>query len=97
VRLSEFFGSPPSGSDGGACYGVIAGLASHRLCVIVDSLLEELDVVIKPLPDMLNVPGVAGATDMGEKGTVLVLDVTGILEYLLNNRKVFKKAEPLSL
>ncbi|MBI5562174.1 MAG: chemotaxis protein CheA [Deltaproteobacteria bacterium] len=78
VRLSEFFGKPAFDRD--VVYGIIAGPAEHRLCVIVDRLVEELDVIIKPLPRMIRAPGVAGAADMGEKGTMLVLDVTGIFE-----------------
>lgn len=95
VRLSSFFGRHPAGAspNGDACYGIIAGLAEQRLCIVVDRLLEELDVVIKPLPGILKVPGIAGATDMGEKGTLLVLDVTGILEHQLKERKSSRKAE----
>ncbi len=60
---------------------------------MVDRLLEELDVVIKPLPEILKVSGIAGATDMGEKGTLLVLDVPGILEHQLKERKPSMKVK----
>jgi two-component system chemotaxis sensor kinase CheA len=94
VRLATFFGRHPAAApNGDACYGIIAGLAEQRLCIVVDHLLEELDVVIKPLPGILKVPGIAGATDMGEKGTLLVLDVTGILEHQLKERKSYRKSE----
>ena len=85
VRLSRFFGYPPSGRE--TAYGIVAGLAEHRLCLVVDHLVEELDVVIKPLSRMIKVPGIAGATDMGEKGTLLVLDVTGILDQVMREKK----------
>ncbi len=81
VRLRDFFrrkapyGPPPS-----VCYGIVAGMAEHSICVIVERLIEELDIVIKPIPRIVKTPGVAGATDMGEKGTLLVLDMSGILE-----------------
>jgi len=87
VSLSAFFGTQRQSGRDGSCYGIVAGLAEHRLCIIVDSLVEELDVVIKPLSRILKVPGIAGATDMGEKGTILVLDVTGILDHVLKERK----------
>jgi two-component system chemotaxis sensor kinase CheA len=94
VRLANFFGYPPASEpNGDACYGIVAGLADQRLCIVVDHLLEELDVVIKPLPEILKVPGIAGATDMGEKGTLLVLDVPGILEHQLKERKSSTKVE----
>ena len=85
VRLSRFFGHEPSPRE--VRYGIIAGLAEHRLCVIVDQLVEELDVVIKPLSRIIKAPGIAGATEMGEKGTLLVLDVTGILDQVMKERK----------
>ena len=85
VRLSRYFNKKSAHGDVG--YGIVAGLAEHRLCIIVDSLVEELDVIIKPLSRILKVPGIAGATDMGEKGTILVLDITGILEQVLKERK----------
>ncbi|MBI5587272.1 MAG: chemotaxis protein CheA [Deltaproteobacteria bacterium] len=94
VRLSRYFGKKSSARD--VCYGIVAGLAEHRLCVIVDSLVEELDVVIKPLPRILKVPGIAGATDMGEKGTILVLDITGILDQVLKERKTGPPERPSS-
>jgi two-component system chemotaxis sensor kinase CheA len=97
VRLSDFFGRPgyprTSGPNGDACYGIVAGLAEQRICLVVDRLLEELEVVIKPLPHIIKVPGIAGATDMGEKGTILVLDVIGVLEHMVKERKPFAKAE----
>ena len=88
VKLTDFLGRPKaSGANGDVTYGIVAGLADQRLCIAVDRLIEELDVVIKPLPEMLKVPGIAGATDMGEKGTLLVLDIPGILEHQLRERK----------
>lgn len=92
VSLSDFFGTRKPDAPAESCYGIVAGLAEHRLCIIVDSLVEELDVVIKPLSRILKVPGIAGATDMGEKGTILVLDVTGILDHVIQERKPLARA-----
>jgi len=91
VRLSTFFGAAPAAAPARSAepapgYGIIAGVAEHRTCMIVDRLVEELDVVIKPLSRIIRVPGIAGATDMGEKGTVLVLDVTGILDAAMEEK-----------
>jgi len=88
VRLSEFFGKELR-QNAGTRYGIVVGLAEHRLCIIVECLVEELDVVVKPLSRLLKVSGLAGATDIGDKGTILVLDVTGILEQTLKERKSF--------
>jgi len=85
VSLSSFFGINAEPAE--TAYGIVAGLAEHRLCIIVDALVEELDVVTKPLPRILDVPGIAGATDMGEKGTILVLDITGIMEQVMTGKR----------
>ena len=91
IRLGEFLYRKEAESRSGnrTCYGIVVGLAEHRFCIIVDKLVEEIDVVIKPLPKALRVEGIAGATEVGDKGTMLVADVTGILELLLNGRKAY--------
>lgn len=81
IRLRDFFRRAAVNSASPAvCYGIVAGLAEHRICVIVERLIEEQEIVIKPIPRIVRSPGVAGATDMGDKGTLLVLDMAGLLE-----------------
>jgi two-component system, chemotaxis family, sensor kinase CheA len=71
-------------SESETFYVVVIGLAQHRLGLIVDELVGERDIVIKPLVSTLAaVPGIAGATELGHQTTVLVLDVPGILEEVL--------------
>lgn len=60
---------------------VIIGIAERRMGVLVDRMIGRQDVVIKSLGKTLgNIPGVAGATDLGNQHTVLVLDVGDLLE-----------------
>jgi two-component system chemotaxis sensor kinase CheA len=60
---------------------VVVGLAQHRIGLLVDELLGQQDIVIKSLGRSLaKVPGIAGATELGGKKTVLVLDVAQIVE-----------------
>jgi two-component system chemotaxis sensor kinase CheA len=60
---------------------VVVGLAQHRIGLCVDELVGQQDIVIKPLGRALaSVPGIAGATELGGKKTVLVLDVAAIVE-----------------
>ena len=62
-------------------YVVIVGLAQHRVGLVVDELLGQQDVVIKPLVRALRaVPGIAGATELGGGRTVLLLDVSTLVE-----------------
>jgi two-component system chemotaxis sensor kinase CheA len=80
VRLGRFFdldGAPAPGSF----FVVVVGLAQERLGIAVDELVGQQDIVVKPLGAQLQgVRGVAGATDLGSRRTVLVLDVGAIIE-----------------
>jgi two-component system chemotaxis sensor kinase CheA len=80
VRLSRFFAAgdrpPPD-----PIFVVVTGLAQERLGLAVDELLGQQDIVVKPLGSLLaGVRGIAGATDLGQRTTVLVLDVGAIIE-----------------
>lgn len=60
---------------------VVVGLAQHRIGLLVDELIGQQDIVIKPLGRTLEgIPGIAGATELGGKKTVLVLDVAALVE-----------------
>ncbi|MFT3842027.1 MAG: chemotaxis protein CheA [Myxococcaceae bacterium] len=85
VRLAQVFNLPSRRLD--RHYVVLVGLAQQRVGLAVDDLLGQQDIVTKPLGGRLNdVPGIAGATDLGNRRTVLVLDVAGVLEELLGRR-----------
>ncbi len=61
-------------------YIIVVGLAEQRLGIKVDMLSGQQDVVIKPLGTLLKMaPGVAGAAELGNQKTVLVLDIGRIL------------------
>ncbi|GMR04309.1 MAG: chemotaxis protein CheA [Thermodesulfobacteriota bacterium] len=92
VRLSRFFGKA-SVPNGDTYYGVVAGFASNNFCIIVDKLVEEVEVVIKPLPEILKVPGIAGATETCGKEMVLVLDIMGMLDRIVYERENFAPVE----
>jgi two-component system, chemotaxis family, sensor kinase CheA len=78
VRLDRFFGLPAP--PPGPAFVVVTGLAQQRLGVVVDRLDGEQDVVVKPLgPGLAGVKGISGATDLGGRRTVLVVDVAGII------------------
>ena len=45
----------------------------------VDRMLGQQEVVVRPLDDdLVRVPGVAGATDLGDGRPTLVLDLVGL-------------------
>ena len=82
VRLEDIFDLPKESIESEHdLYVVVAAIAQHRFGIVVDRLIGEQDIVIKPIGDVFNgVKGVAGATDLGNNKTVLVLDVASIVE-----------------
>lgn len=80
LRLGEMFRLPESSREKERSFVTVVGLADKRLGIVVDDLLGQQDVVIKSLGSALSfVRGIAGAADMGNQQTILVLDVGGLL------------------
>jgi two-component system chemotaxis sensor kinase CheA len=62
-------------------YGVVLGIGDARMGLLVDRLEGQQDTVIKPIQGPVRqVRGIAGATELGEQGAVLVLDVSALVE-----------------
>jgi two-component system chemotaxis sensor kinase CheA len=60
---------------------VIVTVGSQRVGFVVDSLIGQEEVVIKPLGKMLQgTPGMAGATITGDGRIALILDVPSMLK-----------------
>ncbi|MBN1241595.1 MAG: chemotaxis protein CheA [Spirochaetales bacterium] len=60
---------------------VIVGTSDKKVGLMVDSLIGEEDVVIKPLRDQYtNSPGIAGASILGDGSVCLIIDVSQLLE-----------------
>jgi two-component system chemotaxis sensor kinase CheA len=84
VRLGRFFGLPAPAREG-PLFVVVVGLAQERLGVAVEGLVGQQDIVVKPLGRALQgIRGIAGATDLGARRTVLVLDVGAIMEEVVH-------------
>jgi two-component system chemotaxis sensor kinase CheA len=63
---------------------VVVGLAQERLGLAVDDLVGQQDIVVKPLGKALQgLRGISGATDLGNRCTVLVLDIGAIIEEVM--------------
>ncbi|HSI05260.1 MAG TPA: chemotaxis protein CheA, partial [Myxococcota bacterium] len=61
-------------------YAVVAGAGQNRMALVVDDLVAQQDIVIKSLGRWLrNVPGVAGAAELGNSQTILVIDMVELL------------------
>jgi two-component system chemotaxis sensor kinase CheA len=81
LRLGHLFDLPKSSSPVEQYYVVVVSLAERRLGILVESLMGQEDVVVKSIGEPLQgVSGIAGATELGNQQTVLVLDVGGLIE-----------------
>ena len=80
LRLSRLFGIRTN-EDGEYCFVVIVGSQDKKIGIMVDALIGEEDVVIKPLKDQFTQsPGIAGASILGDGSVSLIIDVSQLLE-----------------
>ncbi|MDR2071434.1 MAG: chemotaxis protein CheA [Treponema sp.] len=80
LRLNRLFGIKTEESQE-YNFIVIVGTAEKKMGFMVDSLIGEEDVVIKPLRDQYtNSPGIAGASILGDGSVSLIIDVSQLLE-----------------
>lgn len=94
VRLARLF-ELPGAREPESFFVVVVGLAQERLGIAVDELVAQQDIVVKPLGAQLHgVRGIAGATDLGSRRTVLVLDVAGIVEEVVSGDGLREPAAP---
>ncbi len=79
LRLNRLF-NIKTNEDSQYAYIVIVGTADKKIGIMVDSLIGEEDVVIKPLTDQFVVsPGIAGASILGDGSVSLIIDVSQLL------------------
>jgi len=60
---------------------VVVSSAGRRMGIIVDTFVRRQEIVIKPLaPYLASLPGISGASIMGDGGVVLILDPAELLQ-----------------
>jgi two-component system chemotaxis sensor kinase CheA len=65
-------------------FGVIVGVGQSGMALVVDELIGQQDIVIKSLGRRLrNVPGVAGAAELSNQQTILVIDMVDLLDEMV--------------
>jgi two-component system chemotaxis sensor kinase CheA len=73
-------------------YVVVVSLGNRRLGVVVDHLVGQQDIVIKPLGRSLAaVRGFAGATELGDQRVGLVLDAAAIVDEAFSGSEVARE------
>jgi two-component system chemotaxis sensor kinase CheA len=91
LRLNQLFGIRTEQRDD-YNFIVIVGTAEKKMGFMVDSLIGEEDVVIKPLRDQFtNSPGIAGASILGDGSVSLIIDVGQLLELGLHQELEHRK------
>ena len=86
--LDEVFALPMSINREQKFFVAVVGLAEKRVGIVVDELLGQQDVVIKSLSSALAaVKGIAGAAELGNQKTILVLDVGGLMNESMRSER----------
>jgi two-component system chemotaxis sensor kinase CheA len=79
IRVGEFFGlGNPRDPD--KVMIVIVGLQGRQVGLVVDSFQGEQEIVIKPLSEVIGIiPGISGATILGNGSISLIMDVHSLV------------------
>lgn len=81
LRLKELFHLSGSDVNEDRVHVIVVGMAEKRLGFVVDAIEGQREIVIKSLGSVLKgIPGIAGATELGNRQTILVLDVAMLFE-----------------
>lgn len=87
ISLLEKFALPSPETISNEVFVVVVGFGDKVLGLIVDELRGQQEVVIKSLGDFLNnLPGIAGATILGDGKVTLILDIGSLLQDVLITR-----------
>ncbi len=87
LRLADLFGMQSSRREDGKNFIVIVNAGSQHVGLVVDTLIGQEEVVIKPLPDYLREKnGFSGATIIGDGGISLILDVYELVNMTIRSK-----------
>ncbi len=70
---------------------VVVGFGGRRIGLLVDSLLGQQEIVVKPLGERLEkIKGISGAAEIGKYKVILVLDVESLMEEAMLSSQTIK-------
>lgn len=96
LRLSDMFGIVSAAVDENRGYVVIVSTGMHRIGLLVDTLIGQEEVVIKPLADYIQEDSAfSGATILGDGKVSLILDGEGLVKLAIR-KHVMKRTAPFS-
>lgn len=54
---------------------------NKQCCVLIDSLVQEQEIVVKPIPSYIKkIRGLSGCTQLGDGSIALILDIAGLID-----------------
>jgi len=79
--LHDYFRIPRKRRAGRNVFVVVIGVAEKRLGLVVDELIGNQEIVVKPIGSYVGkVDGVSGATILGDGSVALILDAAGVMK-----------------
>ncbi|MDH7503100.1 MAG: chemotaxis protein CheA [Verrucomicrobiota bacterium] len=89
VRVSRCFNwESPQSSE---CYILLASAGGVTAGLVVDRILGQREILVRPLADpLVRVPGISGATELGDGRVILILDPTALA--LMAHTRTAKRA-----
>jgi two-component system, chemotaxis family, sensor kinase CheA len=86
VGLARLFGFPER--ESASCYLLVVGTDAAPIGLRVDRLIGLREIVVHPVVDpLVAMPGVGGATDLGNNRVSLILDTAAILRLAEEERE----------
>ncbi len=90
IRMADQFKLPVNGADTGILVVVGSGLKS--LGIQVDRIEGIREIVVRSLTDpLVKVPGISGATELGDGKIILILDAPALIKHAINIKMKKKK------
>ncbi len=81
VRLNEKYNLKEAGTKVEDGIIVVLEHESHQICILIDKLVQEQEIVVKPIPSYIRkVKGVSGCTQLGDGSIALILDIASLVE-----------------
>lgn len=80
IRLNERYDLTDSVDKVEEGIVVVLEHEGSQVCVLIDKLLQEQEIVVKPIPPYVKkVKGLSGCTQLGDGSIALILDIAGLL------------------
>ena len=81
IRLGKWYGMTDYREDVEEGVMLILEVEEKKICLFVDKLVGEQEIVVKPIPSYIKkVKGLSGCTQLGDGSIALILDAAGLIE-----------------